>query len=154
MHLCFSSRHTILWGFMPLGIISYHQAWLCRVPWFPLGRPIFWRIQDFLPSVEGRPMGLCEQPAEGPRCLHWLPMDCCACMRVCQVPSVVSDSVTLQAVALQAHLCRGLSRQEYQSGLPCLPPGDLPDPGIEPVSLRSPALAGRFFTISTTWESL
>ena len=37
-------------------------------------------------------------------------------------------------------------RQEYWSGLPCLPPGDLPDPGIEPTSLLFPTLAGRFFT--------
>ena len=40
----------------------------------------------------------------------------------------------------------GFSRQEYWSGLPFPPPGDLPDPGIEPVSLASPALAGEFFT--------
>ena len=37
--------------------------------------------------------------------------------------------------------------QEYWSGLPCPPPGDLPDPGIEPISLTSPALAGRFFKV-------
>ena len=36
----------------------------------------------------------------------------------------------------------GFSRQEYRSGLPCPPPGDLPDPEIESVSLTSPALAG------------
>ena len=46
-----------------------------------------------------------------------------------------------------------LSSQEYQSELPCLPPGDLPDPGIEPASLVSPALEGGFFTTSTTWEA-
>ena len=40
----------------------------------------------------------------------------------------------------------GFSKQEYWSGLPCPPSGDLPDPGIEPVSLRSPALAVSFFT--------
>ena len=40
----------------------------------------------------------------------------------------------------------GISRQEYWSGLPCPPPGDLPDPGTESVSPMSPALAGRFFT--------
>ena len=45
-------------------------------------------------------------------------------------------------VALQAPLSVGFSRQEYWSGLPCPPPGDLPDPGIEPESLASPALAG------------
>ena len=46
------------------------------------------------------------------------------------------------------------SRQEYWSGLPCPPPGDLLDPGIEPASLTSPALAGWFFTTSTTWGVL
>ena len=51
--------------------------------------------------------------------------------------------VTLWTVAHQAPLSMGFSRQEFWSGLPCPPPGDLPDPGIEPVSLRLPALAGR-----------
>ena len=45
----------------------------------------------------------------------------------------------------------GFSRQEYWSGLPFPSPGDLPDPGIEPMSLMSPAWAGRFFTTSATW---
>jgi len=40
----------------------------------------------------------------------------------------------------------GSPRQEYCSGLPCLPPGDLPDPGIKPASLASPVLAGQVFT--------
>ena len=39
------------------------------------------------------------------------------------------------------------------TGLPCPPPGDLPHPGIEPLSLMSPALAGGFFTTSATWEA-
>ena len=47
----------------------------------------------------------------------------------------------------------GFSRQEYCSGLPFPSPGDLSDPGIEPTSLMSLALAGRFFTSSTTWEA-
>ena len=51
----------------------------------------------------------------------------------------------------QAPLSMGFSRQEYWSGLPFPPPGDFPDPGIEPVS---PALAGGFFTINATWEIL
>ncbi|ELR53965.1 hypothetical protein M91_16140, partial [Bos mutus] len=50
----------------------------------------------------------------------------------------------------QALLSMGFSRQEYWSGLPFPPPGDLPDLGIEPMSLISPALAGGFFTTSTT----
>ena len=51
-------------------------------------------------------------------------------------------------VARQAPLSMEFSRQEYWSGLPCPPPRDLPDPGIKPLSLRSPALAGDFFTTS------
>ena len=43
--------------------------------------------------------------------------------------------------------------QEYWSGLQCPPPGDLPGPGIKPVSLMSPALADGFFTTSATWEA-
>jgi len=46
----------------------------------------------------------------------------------------------------------GFSRQEYCSGLPCPPLGNLPDPGIEPASHLSPALADGFFTTSTTRE--
>ena len=47
----------------------------------------------------------------------------------------------------------GFSRQEYWSGLPCPPPGAIPDPGIEITSLTSPALTDRFFTTGTTWEA-
>ena len=52
----------------------------------------------------------------------------------------------------QAPLSLGFPRQEYCSGLPCSPPGDLPESGIEPTSLLSPALAGGFFTTRATWE--
>ena len=48
-------------------------------------------------------------------------------------------------VAHQAPLPMEFSRQKYWSGLSFSPPGDLPDPGIEPTSLMSPALAGGFF---------
>ena len=65
----------------------------------------------------------------------------------------MSDSVTLWTIACQAPLSMGFSRQEYWSGLPYSPPGDLPDPGIKPSSLMSPALADRFFTTSATWEA-
>ena len=54
----------------------------------------------------------------------------------------------------QAPLSMGFSRQEYWGGLSCPPPGDLPDPGIEPLPLMSPALAGGFFTTSATWGAL
>ena len=59
--------------------------------------------------------------------------------------------VTPWTVASQAPLSMQFSRQEYWSGLPCPPPEDLPNPGIEPVSLTSPALAGGFFSTSATW---
>ena len=58
--------------------------------------------------------------------------------------------VTLWTVAHQAPVSMGFSGQEYWSELPCSPPGDLPDPGIQPLSLMFPALAGGFFTTSTT----
>ena len=60
----------------------------------------------------------------------------------------------LWTVTLQAPLSMGFSKQEYWSGLPCPPPGDLPNLGIESVSLMSPAVAGRFFTTGVTWEVL
>ena len=64
---------------------------------------------------------------------------CVYCMLSC---SVVSDSVTLWTVAGWAPLFMGLFRQEYWSGLSFLPPGHLPDSGIKPISLVSPALLG------------
>ena len=86
--------------------------------------------------------------------LFQLYINICIYMRVCKLSrfSCVRLIVTLWTVAHQAPLSMGFSRQEYLSGLPCPPPGDLPHPGIEPTSLTSPALAGGFFTTSTTWE--
>ena len=77
----------------------------------------------------------------------------CDCV-LCWVMSVMSDSATPWTEARLAPLSTGFSRQEYWSGLPCPPPGDLSDPGIEPASLASSALADGFFTTSTTWEAL
>ena len=57
---------------------------------------------------------------------------------------------TLWTVARQAPLSMGFSRQEYWSGLPCPPPGHLPNPGIQPASLMSPALTSGFSTTSAT----
>ena len=59
---------------------------------------------------------------------------------------------TLWTVALQTPLSMGFSRQEYWSGLPCPPPGDLSKPGIKPASLMSPAFVG-FFTTNVTWKA-
>ena len=66
---------------------------------------------------------------------------------------VISDSfVTPWAVACQAPLSVEFSRQEYWSRLPCPLSGNRPNAGIEPASLRSPALAGGFFPTGATWE--
>ena len=62
--------------------------------------------------------------------------------------------VTLWTVASQAPLSMGFSRQEYWSGLPCPPAGDLPYSGIELPTLKSPVLANSFFTTSATWEAI
>ena len=52
----------------------------------------------------------------------------------------------------QAPLSMRFFRQEYWSGLPFPPPGDLPNPATESLSLVSPGLAGGFFTTGATWE--
>ena len=81
-------------------------------------------------------------------CLNHSSTAVCACMLSHFSP--VQLFVTPWTIACQASLFMGFSRQEYWSGLPYPPPGDLPNPGIEPASLMSPALAGRFFTASDT----
>ena len=69
------------------------------------------------------------------------------------VCSVMSDSLRPQwTVAHQVPLSMGFSKQEYCSSLPFPTAGDLPDPGIEPMSLASPALASRFFTTGATLD--
>ena len=76
--------------------------------------------------------------------------DVCLCTKSF---SHVQLSVIPWTVAHQAPLSMGFSRQEYWSGLPCPLPGYLHDPGIEPTFPISPALAGRSFTTSATWEA-
>ena len=56
-------------------------------------------------------------------------------------------------VVFQAPLSMGFFRQQYWSGLPFPSLGDLPNPGITPTSLTSPAMASQFFTTSVTWEA-
>ena len=82
-------------------------------------------------------------------------------MKICSTSYVIVLSrfhhvrlfATPWTIEHQAPLSMGFPRQEYWSGLPLPSPGDLPDPGIEPMSLASPALAGGFFTTSPTWEA-
>ena len=71
------------------------------------------------------------------------------------VASVVSGSVRPHGhYSPPGSSVHGFSRQEYWTGWPDPPAGDLPDPGTEPASLMSPALAGGFFTTSTTIPEL
>ena len=76
--------------------------------------------------------------------------ECRVCAKSLQSCSTLATPWT---VACQAPLSLGFSRQQYWSGLPFPSPGDLPDPGIEPTFLKSPALACGFFTTSATWEA-
>ena len=62
--------------------------------------------------------------------------------------------MTPWTVGSQGPLSMGFSRKEYWSWLPFPPPGDLPDPGIEPTFCASPALAGGFFTTELPGKSL
>ena len=88
-------------------------------------------------------------------------------LQLCLVPSFMPGSTRVPSpfscvrlfatpwtVARQAPLSVGFSRQEYWSGLPCPSPGDLPKPEMEPASLLSSALAGKFFTTSPNGEAL
>ena len=67
-----------------------------------------------------------------------------------QLFSRVRRFVTLCTVACQAPLSMGFSRQECWNEFPCPPLGHFPDPGIEPPSCASPALADRFFNTGLT----
>ena len=76
------------------------------------------------------------------------------CTYFVMVANLCPTRVTPWTIAHQAPLPMGFSRQEHLSGLPFPTPGDLPNPGIELISLAPPALTGRFFTIVPTVKSL
>ena len=76
------------------------------------------------------------------------------CMCAFLVVSVISSPFASPCTAAcQSLLSMGFSRQEYWSGLSFPPPGDLPDPGIEPQTPATPALAGGFFTTEPPGKS-
>ena len=85
-------------------------------------------------------------------CLRFWGMDC---LCVCQVASVVPDSLWPHGlyIGCRAPQSMGFRRQDYWNGLSCPLLGDLPNPGTELMSLMSPALTGGFFITSTTWEA-
>ena len=126
-----------------------------------------WKLLPVCPELHPRhiryqphpPCGPCEGP-KGNICLNHLSIlrtesriiHLYVCMYA-QSLSCVWLSVAPRTIACPAPLSMGCSRQEYQSRLPFPTPGNLPNPGTEPMSLPSPPLAGRFFTTSATWEA-
>ena len=119
-----SSRHTQL-SILLLASIQWDLKWWCC--WGLIRRT----------QRENPVCSLWNHGEEGPSA--WFPG---LCMLLLSRFSHVRLCATLWTVAFQAPLSVGFSRQEYWSGLPCPPPGDLPNPGIETMSLMSAALAG------------
>ena len=78
----------------------------------------------------------------------------CICVRMLSCFSRVQPFGTLWPVAYQVPLSMGFSRQEYWNGLPFLLPWDLPNPGLKPASLMSPALACGFFTLAPPGKTM
>ena len=81
-------------------------------------------------------------------------MPCLVIIHSCVLSSCICVQLfaTPWTIAHQAPLSKEVSRQEHWNGLPYPSSGDLPDPGIGPMSLVPPSLAGRLFTTSATWE--
>ena len=147
-------------GYSPSDSLSVgftQQEFCSRLPFpFPGHLPTWGSNQSLLHwQAESLPLSHQESP-------HF---PCCMCAKSLPICLTLWTPGT---VARQASPSMGFSRQEYWSGLPLPSPGDLPNPGIEPISLMSPALVAaaakslqscltlcnRFFTISSTWEAL
>ena len=77
-------------------------------------------------------------------------------LQVCVCVKSLQSCLALQTVTQHGPMSMGLDSpgENTGMGLPFPSPGNLPDPGIKPVSITSPALAGKFFTTSTTWEAI
>ena len=118
--------------------------------WLELRRVGVW---SWGPRNCGRPEEFCQEVGvgswEGNVLIPSYQVHACVLSHV----SRVRLSVTPSTAARQAPLSMGFSRPECWNRLPCPPPGDLPDPGIESVSVMSPALPGGFFTTSAAWEA-
>ena len=74
----------------------------------------------------------------------------CCCCEIAQLCLTLCD--LMDCSPPRSSVC-GILQEKYWSGLPFPSPGDLSDPGIEPVSVMSPALTCRFFTTSANWEA-
>ena len=105
----------------------------------------YWAIENnelLIHAITWMNLKMTRQPT-----LKWLRKNPYMCMSVCMFSPFIGVWLfaNLWTVAHQAPLSMGFSREEYWSRLPCPPPGDRPDPGIEPISCVS-CNAGRFFT--------
>ena len=118
--------------------------------------------QGYHMEVRGSPGALCSQQAstdiKRPPCVsvtaaHSIHNRSSFCMCGCAV-SCVQLFLTPWTGVHQAPLSMELSRQEYWSGLPSPPSGDLSNPEIKSMSFMSLGLAGGFLTTSATWEAL
>ena len=135
---CYTGIHSMTgWFNSGSGHWVHHRQWMCWGGWRGEevkhhSRPRAWAVQGSKAGVHAS-----EWAVEG--------MGPCALGCVCAC-SVTQSCLTLRPHVHQAPPSMEYSRQEYWSRLPFPTPGDLPNPGIEPTSLVSPALAGGFFT--------
>ena len=132
--------------------IKIQWTWI----WANSGRQ--WRTGEpgMLQSMVSQRVGLCEKLTNTQNESHhdpWNSMEKFLCMYVCVCAQSCLTLATLRTAALQAPQSMKFFRQEYWSRWPFPFPGDLPDQGIKPSSLVSPALAGGFFTSRATREA-
>ena len=128
--------------------LAFSKSWITNIHWLLVGITcqfygcVFVCVKSS--GVVKRTFGEIQHPKKNTyfssTIWHWVfPTLMCACML--SHFNCIQLFVTLWTVAFQAPLSMGLSRQEYWSGLPGPPPGDIPNPGIEPTSLMSLELA-------------
>ena len=139
----------------------YPGAWLPSPCSFPL--LVFMSGDDYSGTAEELTQCVLSTmfPKQGPDMwwvrrnpANWNPKGPTWLTLLCMHDTLLQLCLTLcDPIARQAPLSMGFSRQEYWSELPCPSTGNLPDPGIKPVSLMSPALAGRFFTTGPPGKS-
>ena len=136
---------------VPLPVGRLTLCWSTYCAWQALHRVLsgmWWETESFsgsktlqLPALEGAPP-LTARPE-----VKFNPVHRAKSLQSCPLYAAP------WTVAHRAPLSMGFSRQEYWGGLPCPPPGDLPDAGFEPTPLTSPVFTGRFFTTSTPWQT-
>ena len=135
-------KYYCCWLYFPKSATKFFPSYMLFLQWHSFHRQVRFMFSPFkVPGLETAECCYVTSEVRSERVTH-------ECML--SHFSRVQLFVILWTVARQALLSKEFSRQEHWSGLPCPPPGDLPDPGIKPASLTSPALSGRFFTTSAT----